>query len=104
MMSSTALQQLVVYAVFGLLLDAAGIDYTHALYWCALALMVVSNHLSRKEGFTDGLEAADDTLTIANKILEEAKKYVDEHSAKIAVEKQELIDKLTALTKAKDTQ
>jgi len=102
-MKTHVLQQLAVYAVFGLLLDAAGLDYTHSLYWCALTLMVVSNYLARKEGFYDGLDAADTTLELANSILEEAKKYVDDHTAKIATEKQALVDKLTHIIKHKDT-
>ena len=98
------LQRLVVWAVLALALDSIDITWRNELFWAFLALFILADYLARKQGFEAGLEAADDTLELANKILEEAKAYVDSHSAKIAVEKQELIDKLTALTKAKDTQ
>mgnify|MGYP003347401856 CR=1 FL=1 len=97
------LQRLVVWAVLALALDSIDITWRNELFWAFLALFILADYLARKQGFEAGLEAADDTLELANKILEEAKTYVDNHTAKIATEKQALVDKLTHIIKHKDT-
>lgn len=75
------LQQLVIYALLGVILDQLGADWTNSLYWCVLVLVGTSNYLARREGFTDGLEAADSTLKFANDILDKARSLVEKHDA-----------------------
>lgn len=66
------LQQLAIYAVLGLALDAAGQDYTQPLYWCVLALVILSNYLSRREGYEDATIIAETVWTESKKFLEDA--------------------------------
>jgi len=71
------IEQIAVYAVLGLALDAAGQDYTKPIYWCVLVLVAVSNYIARREGYDEGIDDAQTVLATALDILEEANKKVD---------------------------
>ena len=96
------MQQLVIYGVLGLALDAAGQDYTQPLYWCVLTLVILSNYLARKDGYNQGLEDAEDTLVLANEILDRARAEVSKHIENIGTERKALLDVLNNTNK--DTQ
>ena len=96
------LQQIVIYALLGVILDQLGADWTNSLYWCALVLVGTSNYLARRDGFYEGIDTANETLVMSNRILDEARKYIDDHATKMQAEKQELLTKLEALKKHKE--
>ena len=93
------LQQIALYACVGFIMEATGQGWDTPLYWCMLAVLMVSNYLARREGFHEGIETANDVLVMSNRILDEARKYVDDHADKMRVEKQALINKLEAVQK-----
>ena len=47
--------RVVVYALLGLVLSSADIDYTSEWFWCMLALFMVSDYISRRQGFELGI-------------------------------------------------
>lgn len=47
--------RLVIYALVGAVLNAAGIDVYSEWFWCMLALFVCSDYLSRNVGFELGV-------------------------------------------------
>jgi hypothetical protein len=93
-------QQLVIYALVGVIMDYAGYSWDTSMYWCMLTLVIVSNYLARKEGFESGLDAANDVLELSNSILEQAREHVDKHTKDIEAERKALQD---TLNKTKDT-
>lgn len=48
-------ERLAVYATLGLLLDALGQNWESWGFWCMLALFVLSDYLSRKDGMEQGM-------------------------------------------------
>lgn len=96
------LQQIALYACVGFIMEASGQGWDTSLYWCMLVVIMVSNYLARKEGFHDGLDAANDVLTVANRMLEEAKKHVDDHTNRIELERKALMDTLNSTKDSKE--
>jgi len=47
--------RLVIYALVGTVLSAAGIDLYSEWFWCLLALFICSDYLSRNAGFEMGV-------------------------------------------------
>ena len=47
--------RVVVYALVGLVLSAAGIDLYSEWFWCMLALFICSDYISRRQGFELGV-------------------------------------------------
>jgi hypothetical protein len=95
------IQQLVIYALVGMIMDYAGYGWDTSIYWCMLTLVVVSNYIARKEGFDSGLDAANDVLELSNKILEQAMTHITNNTDSIEAERKALVD---ILNKTKDTQ
>lgn len=48
-------ERLAVYATLGVLLDALELGYSTWGFWCTLALFVLSDYLSRKDGMEQGM-------------------------------------------------
>ena len=96
-------ERLAVYATLGILMDVQGIDWTSWEFWCTLALFCVVDYLGRREGYEQGLDAADHVLELSNSILEQAREHVDRHTRDIEAERKALMDTLNNV-KHKDTQ
>ena len=47
--------RIIVYALVGLVLSAAGIYMDSEWFWCLLALFICSDYLSRREGYEQGM-------------------------------------------------
>jgi hypothetical protein len=58
--------RVVVYALVGLVLSAAGIDLYSEWFWCLLALFICSDYLSRSQGFDLGVAAGISAYSNAN--------------------------------------
>jgi hypothetical protein len=96
------LERLAVYATLGVLLDVQGMNWTAWEFWCFLALFCVVDYLGRKDGFEQGLDAANDVLELSNSILEQAREHVDRHTTTLEAERKALEDTLNNV-KHKDT-
>lgn len=71
------LQQIVIYATIGTIMDYAGYDWSTPMYWCMLALVIVSNYLARKEGYEEATEVAQAVWLAAHAALREAQQHID---------------------------
>ena len=77
------LQRITLYAVLGLVLDAAQIQITHWAFWCILALFLASEWMTRRET----LERIQDYVTAVREQIERVNQAAKE--VKDAIESQE---------------
>ena len=52
---ASVMQRLALYATLGVLMNALGFQFDTWQFWCFLGLFICSEHLSRQEGFGQGL-------------------------------------------------
>ena len=77
------LQRIALYAVLGMVLDAAQVHITHWAFWCILALFLASEWMTRRET----LERIQDYVTAVREQIERVNKAAQE--VKQAIEQQE---------------
>ena len=77
------LQRIALYAVLGMVLDAAQISITHWAFWCILALFIASEWMTRREVLEqveEYVSAVKQQIERINKAAQEIKQHIEENS------------------------
>ena len=75
------LQRIALYAVLGMVLDAAQISITHWAFWCILALFIASEWMTRRETLErvqEYVQAVKEQIERVNKAAQEVKQAIEE--------------------------
>lgn len=83
---------MILAGALGLLLASMGHDYATLEFWTVMVVFIAYGYYRYREGFDEGLEAADDVLELSNRILEQAKAHVSQHTTTLETERKALED------------
>ena len=79
------LQRIALYAVLGMVLDAAQISITHWAFWCILALFIASEWMTKREtleSIEEYVKAVREQVERINKAAQEVKEAIDKEQNK----------------------
>lgn len=79
------LQRIALYAVLGMVLDAAQIGITHWAFWCILALFIASDWMTKREtleSIEEYVRAVREQVERINQAAKEVKDAIDKEQNK----------------------